>query len=81
MEADESPMLQRLDVMNDSQREHKSGGGDSGHADQDNVNGPMQVLTAATVRALFEMFFVVATHGRGDTGDVVAPTGQDVANH
>jgi hypothetical protein len=41
----------------------------------------MQVLTAAAIGALFKMIFIVAPHGRGDAGDVVTPTGQDVTNH
>src|SRR5690242_9351902 len=66
--------------MNDRQGKDKRSRRNRRGADQDNVNRAMETLAAAAVRAIRKMLFVVATHGGGDTRNVVTPTGQDVAD-
>jgi hypothetical protein len=39
----------------------------------------MQVLAAAAIGALGKVLLIIAAHGWSDTGDVVTPTGENVA--
>src|SRR5882757_9242784 len=62
MQTHKSPMLQGLNVMNDRQREDKSGGGDGGRTNKHYIHSAMKTLTAAAICALREMVFIVAAH-------------------
>lgn len=68
-----------FDAVNDDggqqERQNREGADD----DKKNVDRAGDRLTAAAVRALDEMLFVVGAHGRGEAGDIVTPAGEDIS--
>jgi hypothetical protein len=41
----------------------------------------MEALTASAAGALVEVLLIIATHRRGNAGDVISPTREDVAHY
>jgi hypothetical protein len=61
--------------------EQEGQNGERTHADEKDVDGAGDALAAAAVAALGEMLFVVSPHGRGQAGDIVTPSREDVSYH
>ena len=71
----------RIEVPDDGPRKKENHSGDAGERDQSDIDGAMQPLFAAAIEAPGEMVFIVAAHLGRDAGDVIAPAGEDVADH
>src|SRR5260370_11406037 len=69
-----------FNATDDDGGEQEGQNGEGADAEQQDVDGSGDALTAAAVAALGEMLFVVGGHGRRKARDVEAPAGEDAAD-
>ena len=55
--------------------------GDASNDDQADVDGAVQTLARAAVNAFCEMMFVISAHLRSNSGYVITPAGEYVADY
>src|SRR6185312_2958493 len=67
-------------VSDSAESDEKQQRRDAGDHDQSNIDGAMQTLPPAAMRAIQEMLLVVGAHFRSNAGDVVSPSCQDVSD-
>jgi hypothetical protein len=75
----EGHMLQRLDVLENRQREEEEEDRQRGQNGQRHIQAAVELLPGAAVGAFGKMLLVVLAHLRGDPGDVISPACQDGA--
>src|SRR5215469_12224703 len=63
------------------ERNQKHEGRDGSYDHEHDIDGAVQDLPGMAVDTLRQMLLVVAAHLRRQAGNVVAPAGQDVADH
>jgi hypothetical protein len=76
---DQRPVAEGLHAVDYRQRENEGKNADGAESDEDNVDCAVEALTAAAILAGFEMAFVIGTHLRRNSGDIVAPSGENIA--
>lgn len=68
-----------LEVVDDSKRQQKYSRGNRSENNQSHIDCAMNLLVGAAVRTLGEMRFIVSTHFRRNTGNVISPARQDLS--
>jgi hypothetical protein len=76
----EGYILQRLDVVENGQREEEKEHRQRGQHGQRYIQAAMEALPGAAVRALGKMMLVVLAHLRRDPGNVIPPACKDSAS-
>src|SRR5580698_5033811 len=66
--------------MNDRQRKDERKDREGTDSDEGNVDSPVKTLTTPTMVTESKVLFVVGTHLRGNSGNIVAPTRKNVAH-
>jgi hypothetical protein len=69
-----------LYAVDDDGGEQEGQDGKGADAEQEDVDGAGDALTAAAVAALEEMSIVISAHGGREAGDIETPTCQDAAD-
>jgi len=66
------------EISDQGKREQKNQARSRSHSYERNIDDAMQLLAAAAVFAFGKMQFVVAPHFRGNAGNVIAPSREDL---
>src|SRR5438552_17292437 len=69
----------RPEMPNHTKSQQEKSSRNRSQRNQGNINGAMQPLFAAAAFAGGEVLFVVAAHLRRETGNIIAPAGQNFA--
>ena len=68
-----------IEVADGAKGDEEDDRGDAGDHDESNIDGAMQALARAAMRAFDEVLLIVTAHLWDNAGDVVSPTCEDVA--
>src|SRR5579862_255889 len=71
--------MPRTKVANYPKGQQEDGRGKRRQYDQRDVDGAVQALASVATRAIAKMFFVIATHFRGQARNVIPPPGENLA--
>jgi hypothetical protein len=74
-------MRDDFDAADDDGCEQEGDDGERADADEKDIDGTGYALATTAVSALSEVLIVVGAHGGGESGDVIAPSGEDVPYH